>query len=373
MASAWFIAPNVAREVCPEVRRASRRSGAGRLVSLVLAGTVGWMAAALAAESPYRSGPGRYPRFESKSAAPGSAVGRVTDLPLPRTILYRLSPDELLADAEAWVERGFGAFFLTGVAGDWSSDVWSADGDPSSIGSSDQTLQKVRRSVARCQALEAEVFLTLSFQRPFEWFNDLAWPVIEHRFRQFAIFAREAGCTGLALDIEYIWPQYHFVWPSYSYEGYTRADLVAAIRPRMTGVARVLFYSHNLRPFMLGRDDQGCAGVGQREAYLRVLTERAVVTDPVYVSVARALRRFEPRDYAEALGLRMVPSFAGPREEVEVGLMPRAVFESSAVAHLAPELRRLGGRTQQGESIDLQRELGTRTRWWLLGPFDPKP
>ncbi len=81
----------------------------------------------------------------------------------------------------------------------------------------------------------------MAFDHPFEWFNDAAWDKIDNNFRQFAVFARDTGCTGIALDIEYVGEQYAFDWEGYGYQGYTREDLAAKVRQRMTRVAEILY------------------------------------------------------------------------------------------------------------------------------------
>jgi hypothetical protein len=73
------------------------------------------------------------------------------------------------------------------------------------------------------------------------WFNDMAWQRIENNFRQFAIFARDTGCHGIALDIEYIAQQYRYDWSGYDYRGYTRAGLFKQVQARMTRVMSVLY------------------------------------------------------------------------------------------------------------------------------------
>jgi hypothetical protein len=401
----------------------------------------------------------------------------------------------LEADAEQWVRLGFGGFFLTSVAPDWSADVWAADGEPWTIGASDRTFQQVKRGNARCRELGAEVFLTMSFGRRFEWFNDTAWPHIGQKFRQFALFARDTGCAGVAIDIEYIHEQYHFTWPGYTYEGYNRRRLVETICARMTALARALYeefpelvlltlpegtaglggviqaawieeaarrrapggvhlcteysyrrpnlrflfahawlchrviasmlsesgrrywrercslaqglwplgddpddyhgaapsveefrqafaaslmtarrynwvYSHDYRPFLLGRNLDKYTGPANLNDYLRVVRERRLVGDTKYVGLARELRQAVLRDYSADLGVSVVATFAGPREEGEVGLMPTAVLAPSEQAPLQPLLWDLRRRLHEGEEVDRRACLGTETEWNLIGPFD---
>lgn len=453
------------------------------------------VATAYAAESPFKPGPGRYPRFDSKQAEPGLTYGKAQDLPLPKTVLYSVGADELLKDAEAWTAKGIGAFFITGVAPEWSADIWAADGEPWTIGASDASFQKVRQANELCKRLGADTFLTMSFSRHLEWFNNLAWPRILDNFRQFAVFARETGCTGVAIDIEYIGPQYHFSWEGYDYDGYTRKDLVETIRARMTRVASAIYdefpdavlltfpessftlgahvqsawieeaarrnapggvhlcteytyrrpnlrymfahawlnnrlmqdrlgdtakaywrekcsiaeglwpfgvdpddyhgaapsveefkqafaaslmagsrynwiYSHDARPIMLGREPWKYGAPDNLKGYMDVLAAREIVTDPKYLSVAGELRRLELRDFSPDLGLALAAAFAGPREEVEVSLMPAPLLAQSDVAPIQDELWKTGLRLNNGEAVDMRKAYGTQTEWLILGPFD---
>ena len=178
---------------------------------------------------------------DSMQPEPGVTYGTLSDFPLPKTILFSASPDEIAADAGEWSRRGVGAFFLDYVARDWSSDIWATDGKPWTIGASDETFQKTQRATAVARWLGSEVFLKVSYDHEFEWFNDTAWQRIENNFRQFAIFARDSGCHGLALDIEYIGQQYDYGWSGYDYRGYTRADLRRKVQDRMTRVLAILY------------------------------------------------------------------------------------------------------------------------------------
>jgi hypothetical protein len=198
-------------------------------------------AATIAQDSPYRPGPNRYPKFDGKQAEPRITYGTVPGLSTPRTILYSVSPAALVADAESLGKLGFNAFFITGVSADWSTDIWGSDGEPWTIGRSDKNWQAVRKATARCKEFDAETFLTLAFSHPFDWFDDLAWQKIENNFTQFALFAKTSGCTGVAIDIEYIGEQYSFAWKGYDYAGYTRRDLVAQVRKRAAQIARAIF------------------------------------------------------------------------------------------------------------------------------------
>ena len=179
--------------------------------------------------------------LESGRAESGLTYGSVPDFPLPRTILFSVGPDEIIADAQEWQRKGVNAFFLDFVAREWSSDIWAADGEPWTIGASDKTFQKAKQAANVARRLGSEVFLKVSFDHVFEWFNDTAWKKIDSNFQQMAIFARDSGCQGIAVDIEYIGQQYDYNWSEYDYRGYTRADLYKKVRERMTRVAQAMY------------------------------------------------------------------------------------------------------------------------------------
>jgi hypothetical protein len=123
---------------------------------------------------------------------------------------------------------------------------------------------------------------------------------------------------------------------------------------------------------MKGTDLQGYAGEDKRASFMRVIADRQVAINPDYVKAAQDLRAMTPRDYSSDLGLSIVPTFVGPREEVEVGLMPSAVYASSPIAELKAGLWTLGARIAHGADIDRAKELSTQTHWLLIGPFDNK-
>jgi hypothetical protein len=177
----------------------------------------------------------------SAIAEPGMKYGRSAELPLPKTVLFTAEPGQLIDDADEWARRGIDGFFLYRVAREWSNDIWATDGKSWTIGVSDETFQKTRSANEVCRKIGSDTFLKIAFDHHFDWFDDIAWQKINNNFKQFAIFARESGCTGIALDIEYIHEQYDYNWEGYSYDGYTRKDLVEIIRARMTKVAQILY------------------------------------------------------------------------------------------------------------------------------------
>jgi len=197
----------------------------------------------------------------AKPAEPGLTYGPAEGLSLPKTILFSASPDSIIADAEEWSRHGVTAFFMDNVAREWSDNIWAKDGKPWTIGESDEMFQKARQANEICQRIGSETFLKISFDHFFEWFNDLAWQQADHNFRQFAIFARDTGCTGMALDIEYVGDQYSFDWEGYDYQGYTREDLVRKVEARMTRVIQILYDEFPEMVFLTFPEQQ--LGLGQ--------------------------------------------------------------------------------------------------------------
>ncbi len=195
------------------------------------------------AAAPVEAGAASTPSLDkiAVTAEPGVMYGIGEDASLPKTLVFSATPDNVIAHAEEWHALGIDGFFLNKVVREWSDDVWATDGKPWTIGESDATFQKTRKANAICQRLGMDTFLKIAFDNPFDWFNDLAWQQINHHFRQFGIFARETGCTGVAIDIEYVNEQYTFDWEGYTYDGYTRSELVERVRARMTGAIQGLY------------------------------------------------------------------------------------------------------------------------------------
>jgi len=124
-----------------------------------------------------------FERKESETAVPGLSYGEVEDLPNPKTIFFGAGIDNILADAERWKERGIDAFFVDYVAREWSTDIWSTDGKPWTIGESDETLQKAKRAAAICRENEQQTFLKIAFDHHLDWFDDILWQRANNNFR----------------------------------------------------------------------------------------------------------------------------------------------------------------------------------------------
>ena len=203
-------------------------------VLLVFATTGGALHAADELPADFVRSPSQYPE-------PGLSFGASNGLPAPKTLLYSASAEEILADIDEWRLRGVDGFLVSGTGGGWQDNIWAVDGEPWTIGESDKRLQQVRQASEACAQYGMETFALMAFSKTFDWFDDVAWQHINHNFRQFAIFAREAKCKGVAIDIEYIMPQYSFDWKGYDLERHPREEIVKAMRERMAGVAAAMY------------------------------------------------------------------------------------------------------------------------------------
>ena len=99
----------------------------------------------------------------------------------------------------------------------WSQDVWSVDGDPSTVGEADQYFQEVRAAneAGRKHGIDSN-FITFAFYNLLpDWFDDVAWKAVCARYGQSALFAQASGCRGVAIDMVYVHVQYNADWPPY--------------------------------------------------------------------------------------------------------------------------------------------------------------
>ncbi len=158
----------------------------------------------------------------------------------PITILFSASPDQIIADAELWKKQGVDAFFLDYVAREWSSNIWDTDKKPWTIGEEDETFQKTVLANKICKELGMQTFLKIAFDHYLDWFSDIQWENVLHNFRQFAWFAKNSGCTGMALDIEYIGEQYHFGWHGYDYSKFSKENLIQKVQQRSKEIINCL-------------------------------------------------------------------------------------------------------------------------------------
>jgi len=154
-----------------------------------------------------------------------------------------ITPAWLVDHAGRVANMGFDGILIGGIMSNQTSDVWAADGDPSTTGEADETFQTARRAnMASRRAGVTRNLLLVAFtgQLP-DWWGDPAWQKIHSNFRQAARFARAAGFAGIAIDSEYVGEQYRYSWPGYTYDRYTVGDLRRMARLRMSQMAAAMY------------------------------------------------------------------------------------------------------------------------------------
>ena len=166
------------------------------------------------------------------------------DFPVPKTLLFwTISPEVLEKNAAVYAQNGYHGIIVGGIQSDWSSDIWAGDGKPHTVGEQDELLQTWRRVNETCkQAGLDSNFIKVAYYRQIpDWFNDRGWEIYTSRLRQTAHFARLAGFKGVAIDTEYVREQYDFNWVGYTYDGYSRRDMVRRVGERMRTSAAAMF------------------------------------------------------------------------------------------------------------------------------------
>lgn len=152
-----------------------------------------------------------------------------------QTLLFATMPPRYYADtAEHWARVGVGGVMLHGVMSDWSDDIWALPGGGREVGAAHPLFVECARMNERCRAVGIRHnSVKVAFYRPVpDWFDDDGWTRLCESFRQCAIFARDAGFAGVALDIEYIAWMYDLSWEGYQSEGYPRDRLRSQARRR---------------------------------------------------------------------------------------------------------------------------------------------
>jgi len=160
------------------------------------------------------------------------------DFKTPKTnIFWTIAHESLEKNAAEYVRIGFNGIIAGGIQNDWSDDVWARDGKPYTIGEQDELMQTWRRvnEICRQKGLDNNFLKVAYYQKLPDWFNDAGWEIYRNRLQQAAIFAKLAGFRGVAIDTEYVGEQYNYNWTGYSYDHYTRKDLIEKVRQRMRG------------------------------------------------------------------------------------------------------------------------------------------
>ncbi len=151
--------------------------------------------------------------------------------PKPKTLLFSpITPEYLQATATEWKTTGFDGFLLSGIMRNWADDIWATDGDSGTRGADDLTFKRVKACNDACREAGIEDnFIKIAFYSHVPlWTDDEAWKSVCQNFFEAARFARESGCRGITLDIEYVGEQYDMDWEGYDYQNYTPGELQTA-------------------------------------------------------------------------------------------------------------------------------------------------
>ncbi len=146
----------------------------------------------------------------------------------PKTILFATIPFEYLADtAETWKSNGISGAMLGGIMRNWDSDIWELPDGERIVGDSNPLFKRIHGMNETClkHGMDSNFIKVAFYSHLPDWFDDAGWKTLCDNFREGAIFARDSGCRGLAIDIEYIAEIYDLSWKSYLEPGYPKDRL----------------------------------------------------------------------------------------------------------------------------------------------------
>lgn len=159
----------------------------------------------------------------------------------PRTLLFSpINATYLRENASEWARRGFRGFLFDWVMHDNTSDVWASDGDPKTRGEDDILLREIKACNEACRAVGIDSnFVKVAFHTLLpNPFDDEAWLRLTSNFAEAATFAKLSGCAGVAIDTEYVAPQYNPLWPGYADSKRTAEELGQKYRERFVTLTR---------------------------------------------------------------------------------------------------------------------------------------
>ncbi len=129
-----------------------------------------------------------------------------------KNVMFMTVPPNYLHDhAEFFAKNRIDGIMMNNLVGGWESDIWAlpttyAPDAPKGrvVGPGNPLFQMCKRANERCRALGvSHNSVKIAFSRALpDWFDDAEWTRTAERFRQVAIFARDAGFAGIALDAE---------------------------------------------------------------------------------------------------------------------------------------------------------------------------
>jgi hypothetical protein len=159
--------------------------------------------------------------------------------PWPKLLIFgSMKPAYLRDHAAEWASYGFrGVLFHIG---DWSQDVWAVDGNPTTVGRQDAFFKEVEscNKVAAPLGIDSNFITFAYYNRLPDWFDDTAWQAKAGKYEQTALLARDSGCRGVAVDMEYISEQYELNWEGN--RGHSETSLRAKARARGFQLAEAL-------------------------------------------------------------------------------------------------------------------------------------
>ena len=105
------------------------------------------------------AGPRAKNAMPDKNPEPGLTYGSPAELPMPKTVVFTASPDQILEEAEGLDSR---RRQTRSSSTPLSANGRTTSGRPTAsrgpIGESDEMLQKTRRANELCRALDADTF-----------------------------------------------------------------------------------------------------------------------------------------------------------------------------------------------------------------------
>lgn len=152
-----------------------------------------------------------------------------------RTLLFATIPPDYFADRATWfAAQGVEGVMIGGIMSDWSDDIWALPDGSRIVGTENPRFRQCKRMNERCADAEIRYnSVKVAFYKVLpDWFDGPAWRQVCENFRQCAIFARDSGFAGVAIDIEYIAQMYDLEYEAYQAPGYPRERLRTMARQR---------------------------------------------------------------------------------------------------------------------------------------------
>ena len=159
-----------------------------------------------------------------------------------KTLIFAsVDPRYVAEHAGYFADIGVDGLMVCNVMSTWHGDIWNVhprfapNGEAGRIvGEGNPLFQMCREMNRRCSDVgidQNSLLVAVSYPVP-DWFDDEEWGALCERFRQCAIFARDAGFAGIAFDIEYVSAAYLLDYEPYLAPGYPRDRMRNQARQR---------------------------------------------------------------------------------------------------------------------------------------------